>query len=532
MSHRIDIELTSQTGDTWTWRAAGAKQPKGVLGSDLLYGTAQVGDVVRAEAERELDGVRIVSVIAPRSARETAERVEIIAREQTGGVSVTYADKPSGRRDGGRGDRPDRGPRKDGDRPDRGPRRDGPRSERPTRDVRSDRPDRAPRGDRPVGESRPRVERPAREVVKQRRLNPGRIHRDAFLEGLAPEKRPVADQLFRGGIPAVRQAIIDQNAQLKAAGQPEVPTSSLLSMADELLPGVRTADWLDRAAAALEVADEITLRDLRAVVTQADQSARDDASREMGAKLREALARRVEGERTTWTNDIDSAINEGKVVRALRLSARVPDPGAKLSAEVTVRLVAASNEAMNPQARPDVWAAIIEAAADAPFRREISPVGLPENPGESLLATAANASNRIPALLKLLGLTMPPPPRSKAVAGAPVVPKRPPAPPVLAPRLPTVSAPVATAPADRAPVGADPVGSDPADRAPVGADPVGSDPVEAAHTPATETAAIETPTIETAAIETAAIETAAIETATAQTVSAESLDAVDAPAGV
>ena len=195
-------------------------------------------------------------------------------------------------------------------------------------------------------------------------------------------------------------------------------------------------------------------------VTQADQSARDDASREMGARLREALTRRVEGERTTWANDIDAAIAEGKVVRALRLSARVPDPGAKLSPEVTSRLIAASNEAMNPQARPDVWAAIIEAAADAPFRRDIAPVGLPENPGESLLATAANASNKIPALLKLLGLTMPPPPRSKA-PGAPILPKRPPAPPVLATRPLVVT---------------------------VAADPVA---VEEIQTPAIETAPIE-----------------------------------------
>ena len=32
MAHRIEVELTSQTGDaTWTWRAAGAKQPRGTV---------------------------------------------------------------------------------------------------------------------------------------------------------------------------------------------------------------------------------------------------------------------------------------------------------------------------------------------------------------------------------------------------------------------------------------------------------------------------------------------------------------------
>ena len=54
MSHRIDIELTSANDGVWTWRAAGARQPKGTLDPGTLYEGARVGDVVRAEAEREL----------------------------------------------------------------------------------------------------------------------------------------------------------------------------------------------------------------------------------------------------------------------------------------------------------------------------------------------------------------------------------------------------------------------------------------------------------------------------------------------
>ena len=34
---RIDIELTSSRPDgTWTWRAAGARQPKGVVSASVL----------------------------------------------------------------------------------------------------------------------------------------------------------------------------------------------------------------------------------------------------------------------------------------------------------------------------------------------------------------------------------------------------------------------------------------------------------------------------------------------------------------
>ena len=57
MATRIDIEITSDRGDgTLTWRAAGAKQPKGVVNADLLPAGASVGDVLRAEAEFTVDG--------------------------------------------------------------------------------------------------------------------------------------------------------------------------------------------------------------------------------------------------------------------------------------------------------------------------------------------------------------------------------------------------------------------------------------------------------------------------------------------
>ncbi len=44
VARRLDIELTSDRGDgQWTWRAAGAKQPKGTLDGTLLpAGTSAV----------------------------------------------------------------------------------------------------------------------------------------------------------------------------------------------------------------------------------------------------------------------------------------------------------------------------------------------------------------------------------------------------------------------------------------------------------------------------------------------------------
>ena len=247
-------------------------------------------------------------------------------------------------------------------------------------------------------------------------MNPSRTHRTALLESLPIEQQAIAEQLFRGGIPAVRQAIIDQNAELRAAAQPEMPAAPLLAMADALLPKTKQADWLDHAQAALDLADDIVLRDLRAVVTQADGVTRDDASREMAAKLREALQRRIEAERVKWNAEIASAVDEKRLIRAVRLAGKLPDPGAKLTPELQDRLVAETNAFLCAETSQDQWSAMIEAAADSPFRREIVPTALPTTQGETFKAVAAQASNRIPSLLKLLGLSIPPPPRRSPVA--------------------------------------------------------------------------------------------------------------------
>ena len=64
MSRRLDIELTSTRDDgTWTWRAAGAKVPKGVLVATLLPNESKIGDVLKIEADFDIDGITVLSVI-------------------------------------------------------------------------------------------------------------------------------------------------------------------------------------------------------------------------------------------------------------------------------------------------------------------------------------------------------------------------------------------------------------------------------------------------------------------------------------
>ena len=129
MSRRLEIELTSERADgSWTWRAAGAKQPKGELSGEILPDGVKVGSVLRVEAEFEVDGIEITTVLPDKAARKEPERIEILGsgREEPL-VTTQLAPKGRGRnRKGGRGgDGDDRG-RRGGDR-GRGSRDRGPR---------------------------------------------------------------------------------------------------------------------------------------------------------------------------------------------------------------------------------------------------------------------------------------------------------------------------------------------------------------------------------------------------------------------
>ena len=85
---RIDIELTSSRPDgSWTWRAAGARQPKGVLDGALLHPGAKAGEVVRADVEVDVDGMTVTAIVPPKSKRADGERLEFIGppvRDQPG----------------------------------------------------------------------------------------------------------------------------------------------------------------------------------------------------------------------------------------------------------------------------------------------------------------------------------------------------------------------------------------------------------------------------------------------------------------
>lgn len=289
----------------------------------------------------------------------------------------------------------------------------GARSDRPTRPPRDPSTPASPGSGSGAGArsgsgaGRSAAETPERP--KARRLATGNVYRNALLEALAPEHRPIAEQVIRGGIPAVRTALHLEAEKATAEGRPAPHAEELLAIAEEILPKVKAAEWRDRADAAAKVADELPLRDLRAIVEGAS-AARDDESRNLAASLRETLERRIATLRSGWIEEIQTNLAETRVVRALRLSARPPDAATKLPSELAAQLTEAAGKAMSPDTPSERWAAMLEAVVASPVRRQVKPEGLPSDATEPLLQAARQQSGRVPALAAMLGISMPPPP--------------------------------------------------------------------------------------------------------------------------
>ncbi len=235
MPTRIDIELTSAGSDgSWTWRAAGAREPRGTLDGSILPEGASVGDQLKVESEKDIDGIRILSIVTPKQKGAREGLLELLPTADFEPVIQQRATRD--RHEGGRG-RPRR------ERSDRGDRAE--RSDRGDRSDRRDRDDRGPVGDRPgPGERRgdhrdgprrgdgersgdgerrhprphftPPPELPQRP--KPKRLRPGKQRRIEVLAGLPEEQRPVAELALQG-MAAVRQRLREDNAPSQGRGQ-------------------------------------------------------------------------------------------------------------------------------------------------------------------------------------------------------------------------------------------------------------------------------------------------------------------------
>lgn len=391
MSRRLEIELTSQRQDgSWTWRAAGAKQPKGELDGSVLPAGSSVGDVLRAEADFLIDGIEILSVLPPKAARKEPERLELLGSGREEPLVTTQLAPKRGRSDRDRS----RG-RRDGDRRGRG-----------ERDGRRGGPGEG-RGDDRAGPRRPRTPRPdpVPERPRPKRLRPGRTHRSAVLAEVPPEQRPVAEQVLKGGVPAVREAIAKQNEAAREQNRPEIPADQVVAMAEQLLPKLRAAEWRDRAEAAVRDLDVLDLRDLRSVVVASEGVARDEESRALVAQLQAGLNRRVEEEHGLWVGDISANLDAGRFVRALRLSSRPPKAGTPVPAELAARLVADVSAGLDERTNQELWAAALDALAFSPVRQQVTPASRPAEPTEELLEAVRRVADRLPAVAEMFGVS-------------------------------------------------------------------------------------------------------------------------------
>jgi hypothetical protein len=421
MSRRIDIELTSALGDgTWTWRAAGARQPKGVLDSSVLPADPSVGDIFKVDIEQEIDGITVLGVVQTRQKAEPAVIELLPAERDFQPVVETRAKRDRndrGSRDGDRRprrDRDDRGGRGGGRGDGRG--RDGAGPGRGA-DGRGDGRGRDGGGGRTTGRGggggrrgpsfTPPPEIPQRP--KPKRLRPGKTHRNAVLADLPQEQRAIAELALQG-MGAVRQRVREENTKAVAEGRAEMPEASVMKIAEELLPKLRLAEWQDRAEAALKQMEHLDLRDLRSVVAASGDPtvARDEGSTALVIELKAALVHKQEQELLLWFGDVDAALAVGRVIRALRLSSQPPKAGVPFPVDIAQRLVDSVNASLAPTDSPERWSATLEAAAFSPVRALIMPARKPDVVNDDLLATVKRLAPALPQIAAMFEIEVDP----------------------------------------------------------------------------------------------------------------------------
>ena len=401
------------------------------MAGDLIAFAAKVGDELTVEAEFHMDGIEIIEAFEPKTKRPLPETLEILGsgRDQPLVTTQLVANRKGRDRDRDSGDR-------------RG---------------RQDRRGRGDRRDRDRGETRRDDDRP-----KAKRLRPSRTHRQALIDSLPEEQKPVAEKMMRDGVASVEQALRDQRKKARDAAQakkkaakeapeaeakpedapesePEAkPTKQaakekkseseadeFLAAAGKLLPRMRSAEWRDRVEAALAEIDDVDLRDLRSVVVAAEDGATDDEAKALAEELRNKLTERVDREHAEWLAEVAATLADGRMVRALRLSSRPPKAGVPLPQDMVNRLTEAASAALASDTPSKRWITVLGAVAFSPVRRTVQPQGIPENPDKELLAEVTKLSERVPHIAALFGVEpTPPPKRGRRGAGAQAASKR------------------------------------------------------------------------------------------------------------
>ena len=380
MSRRIEIELTSDRGDgSWTWRAAGARQPRGVLAGRPAPRRRQGR---RRPAGRGRDRHRRHDGHLGRrragQERTEPERIEIVgsprrddaARHATltlGGRRVTAA---TARDRGDRGDRtrPSGASRDAPGRSGRGrPTASGADCAgrataacRPARRATQSDPRRSPSAAPTAGSPRGAAEAEAEAAAAGARAPQGRARRAAAraaadrragAEGRHPRRAPGHRRREREAGRRRRAADQRRRAARRRRAAPAPPAHRRLARPGRGRPGRRR-----RARPARPALGRRRLR----------RRGRDDETRALAAQLRETLDERVEAEQAAWLEDLDgSPSTRGGSCGRCGCRSRPPKAGTILPAELRRALAEAAGEALTADVGADRWAAVLDATAYA-----------------------------------------------------------------------------------------------------------------------------------------------------------------------
>ncbi len=371
MPNRLDIEITSQsTESSYTWRSAGAKEPKGTIKASLLPSGVAIGDVLKVEADFMIDGIEITAVLPQKIKKDGPELLELLGTgKETAGVTTSLVKKSNNRKR-----------RKDA--------RVGPKSNKAKDRKRS-------------RSSKARTERKDRKPYRSprgKRLKPSKKYRNEYIESLPELQKPIAKELSGSTIPNLRRTIEKMDL-------PEGFPDALLDYAENLNQQLKMAEWMDRATAVENNIENIDLQDFRSVVASSARWAKSSDSLAIKERLELKLNERIDQDHKKWLNSIDEALQEEKTVRALNLSSRSPKAGAQLPEAITTRLIAQANKALNAETTAHRWSIVVEAVAFSPVRQKITPDGLPTEISEELKQSIKKHGDRIPQIAKVFTLT-------------------------------------------------------------------------------------------------------------------------------
>ena len=412
MSRRIEIELTSNKGDgTWTWRAAGAREPRGLISADMIPKGAGISSVFTAEVQSDMDGIAVLAVIETEDTRTAPETIEVLG---TGKRSSGVNFKGGGRRRGkGRGDNFGSG----------GFGGDGFGQGQPRQKQQGGR---RKGGSRGAGQDRPA------------RLRPARVHRKKWLASVPPEHAALAEQIAsgrgianeKGGVAemgngserggAAEKGGAEENNSASENGAASEKNSiseggnvaerdstskkggiSDKDVAAKLLSEYRMAEWRDRADLVLSNFEKIDLAEIRMLVADADVCARTPETRSQAEEARQKLGERTERQHGEWLADLATNLSEGRVLRALRMSGQPPKAGVPLPLDLVKWLATATADILTPEAQPDRWEITLQALAVSPVRRLVRPSQPPAVVSPDLTEAVKELSPRFPQIAAL-----------------------------------------------------------------------------------------------------------------------------------